>query len=168
MFRNTIKSIVLAVAIGLFFTVSAFGQERDSFRVGAFFTDTSFRDLLNVKQNTQGLAAELDARIAGGLYAEFQYNRANLSDPVHVDTYSIGPKVSIPIFKGVVAPYGRALFGVTTTYNGDRAYTQTFGGGIDVLVGRKLGFRALGYDRVMPEGSSSDFGRVTAGVFVRF
>jgi hypothetical protein len=173
MFRNT-KSIVLAVAIGLLFTVSAFAQDRthpDKLKLSVAFSNSEFRDIFNISQSTQGLSVEADARVfkrdglrLGGI---FQYNRANLSDPVKVDTYSAGPQISLDLFKGYVSPFGRALFGAVTTYNSDRQFARTFGFGADVNLGH-LFIRPFALDFVRVEGVSNSVQRFSAGAGFRF
>src|SRR5262249_35007974 len=143
--RSSIKLLLFSLSLTLLALASpAWAQEKkpqqapDAVKLSVGFTNSEYSNLVQTEY-TQGLSAELDARMfkrAGvRLGGVFQYNRANLGDQVALDTYSFGPQLSVDLVKGYVSPFGRALFGLQTTYNADRTFARTYGLGVDVNIG---------------------------------
>jgi len=171
--RSSIKLLLFSLSLTLLALASpAWAQEKtpDAVKLSVSFTNSEYSNLFSTEY-AQGLSAELDAKIArydrfriGGV---FQWNRANISDSQPVDTYSAGPQVSVDFFKGHISPFGRALFGVTTSYQQDRAFSRIYEFGFDVNLGhlvlRPFG---LGYQKI--EGVPGAAQRYSAGVGVRF
>lgn len=166
---------ILSIAFALLFASSAVAQDKspDKVKLSVGFTNTeySFESLFSTEYK-QGLSAELDARIfkksgvrLGGV---FQFNRNAIGDDLPLDTYSFGPQLSVDLFKGVVSPFGRALFGIQTAYNSDRQFTRTYGVGVDVNLGHVF-IRPAVIDWIRTEGfNSPSTQRFGAGVGVRF
>ncbi|HKQ91339.1 MAG TPA: outer membrane beta-barrel protein [Blastocatellia bacterium] len=172
--RNLIRIASLTTLL-LAFVAGPSAQEAapDKVKLSAGFTNTeySFESLFSTEYE-QGLTAELDARIfkksgirLGGV---FQYNRNAVGADLPIDTYSFGPQLSVDLFKGVVSPFGRALFGFQTTYNSDRVFTRAYGVGVDVNLGHVF-IRPVVVDWIRTEGFGSPATqRFGAGVGVRF
>jgi hypothetical protein len=143
---------------------------QDSFRISGTFTNTEFSDVLT-SNYTQGLAVEFDGSILqrevfrlGGV---FQYSRLNFRGISKIDTYSAGPQLSVGLLKNLVRPYGRALFGVGTTYNSDSTFTTTYGVGVDINLGRVF-IRPFGLDFVKAEGDPTVAQKFSVGGGFRF
>lgn len=155
--------ILLLTLFLLITSVAASAQ--DTVKVIVAFSNTEF----SVK-DFQGIQAELDAKIYKGGKARiggvFHYVRPCLDCGIDIDTYSFGPSLGYDLFGGKVAPFGRALFGLTTDYNGLRQFTRTYGAGVDVNLGHIV-LRPFVIDRVRIEGAPN-FERYGAGVGVRF
>jgi hypothetical protein len=166
--RIALSTLLLLVAATAFAQDKAGQSAPDRIKLGVGFSNSEYANLLSTEYQ-QGLTAELDARIfrrdrfrLGGV---FQYNRANLSADTPVDTYSFGPRLSVKF--GPIEPFGQALFGLTTTYNDDRAFTRTYGLGADINLGH-IYLRPFALDFLKFESAPGAVQRYGAGVGVRF
>ena len=162
------KTILVTVLL-LLFTVCAQAQEssKDNFKLSVSFANTDYS-----LDNVQGIAGELDAKMfkhgnfrLGGV---FRYDRSCMSCDPKIDVYSGGPQLSYDVFKGRISLFGRALFGVTTTYNQDaKLFTRTYGAGADINLGHVF-VRPFVLDYVRVEGVPVTVERYGAGVGIRF
>lgn len=167
--------ILLLTAFLLFFYVAAQAQNTikvtaqevyDTVKLSASFinSDAAF-------ENVQGVQVELDAKLVRAGYFRlggvFHYARPTFDSEYAVDTYSAGPQLSYDVFNGRLSVFGRALFGVTTNYEGSKAFTRTYGGGVDVNVGH-LFIRPLVLDFKRIEGFPLTINSVGVGGGVRF
>jgi len=64
-----------------------------------------------------------------------QVDRNCLGCGSKVDTYSGGPELDVYVIRKRVALFGHALFGVQTSYNNDKVFSSTYGGGVKIFVG---------------------------------
>lgn len=169
-FRNSV--FVAVVVIGIVGLAQA-QDAPDRFKISASFSNTELKNLFgtNVSQSIQGITAEADARVfkyeglrLGGV---FQYSRPQIDAAVAMDTYSFGPQASADLLKGFVSPFGRVLFGVTTDYNGSRAFTRTYGFGADINLGHVF-IRPFTLDFINIEGAAASVQKYSAGAGFRF
>jgi hypothetical protein len=169
------RKVFFTLTFAVLFATIGVAQDKspDKVKLSVGFTNTeySFESLFSTEY-AQGLSAELDARLfkkgPARLGGVFQFNRANISSDLPLDTYSFGPQLSVDLFKGVVSPFGRALFGLQTTYNSDRVFTRAYGVGVDVNLGHVF-IRPAVIDWIRTEGfNSPSTQRFGAGVGVRF
>lgn len=148
---------------------SVFTKAQDTVKLSVGFSNTEYYDRFSTEYE-QGISAQLDAKIfsksnfrLGGV---FQYNRAKFD--TSLDTYQFGPQLSYKFFKGTVEPFGRALFGLQTTYNQDRRFIRTYGVGVDVNLGH-IFFTPIIVDNSKTEGIfSKGTNQFAARVGVRF
>lgn len=142
-------------------------EPQDSIKLSIHFANTD----VGLDQR-QGIGAELDAKLiryerfrVGGV---FRYDRACFDCDPKVDAYSVGPQISYDVFNGRVSVFGRALFGITTTYQqSDKLFTRTYGAGADVNFGY-LFLRPFVMDFIRVEGLPITVNRFGAGGGIRF
>lgn len=164
MFRKFIFTI--AFLVGLCAHVSA-QDTPDKIKLSVSFANSDYS--LN---DIQGVQGEIDARI-------LRANRFRIGGVIHYvrpcfncvspqfDTYSLGPQLSYDVFGSRVSLFGRALFGLTTNYNGGNAFTRTYGGGCDVNLGNFF-VRPIVLDVIRTEGLPVTVNRFGAGAGLRF
>ncbi len=186
--RSLIRIAFLAALPVLLFAVVAIAQDnpKDTFKLGAAFSNTEYYDLFSAEYN-QGLIASAKFKVASyekfGLHGEFEYRSANLisgntPDPLpgplptlvganpRNDTYSFG--LSFGRRFGPIEPYAHALFGFNTTYNADRKFSRIYGFGADINLGH-IYLRPIQIDWQRIEGFNSPATQsFSAGVGVRF
>lgn len=157
------KKVILILFTVTFLALTVRGQ--DAVKLSASFsnTDLSF-------DNLQGVSGEVDVRLikpgnfrVGGV---FQYIRTCFDCGPKVDVFSGGPQVSYDFGKRLTV-FGRALFGTTTTYNGDHRFTRTYGFGGDINLGHFF-IRPFAMDFQRIEGVPLTTNRYSSGLGLRF
>ena len=82
--------------------------------------------------------------------------------------YSGGTQVFFKLFENRVEPFGELLFGVHRTEDGQNHFLKTYGGGLDVRVTPRFGFRAFQYDRQAVDLFPKRLTKLSTGIFVVF
>jgi hypothetical protein len=129
---------LVTLCILLFAAASAQDKKPDTVQLSVGFSNTQYENLFSTEYE-QGLAAKLSIKMAASerlrLALAGQYDRNCLGCDFKVDTYSGGPELDVMVIGKRVALFGHALFGLQTSYNDDKAFTRTYGGGVKVFAG---------------------------------
>jgi hypothetical protein len=137
---KTLIRIASFTTLILLLSVFALAQDKqpDTVQLSVGFANTQYENLFSTEYE-QGLVAKLSLKMAASdrlrLAFAGQYDRSCIGCDFKVDTYAGGPELDVNVIGKRVALFGHALFGLQTSYNDDKAFSRTYGGGVKVFVG---------------------------------
>jgi hypothetical protein len=137
---RTLTRIAIITTLLLLFSVIAMAQDKEPNTVQASvgFANNQYENIFSTEYE-QGLVARLSLKMSANdrarLALAFSYDRNCLGCDFKLDTYAGGPEVDVNIIGKRVALFGHALFGLETSYNHDKAFSRTYGGGVKVFAG---------------------------------
>ena len=122
----------------LSFVAMAQDKELNTVQASVGFGNNQYANLFSTEYE-QGLVARLSLKMTANerarLALAFQYDRNCLGCDFKQDTYAFGPELDVNVIGKRVALFGHALFGLQTSYNHDRVFSRTYGGGVKVFLG---------------------------------
>jgi hypothetical protein len=137
---KTLSRIATFTSLLLFISALALAQSKESkaVQISVGFSNTQYENLFSTEYE-QGGAVKLSVRMASNdrlrLALAGQVDRNCLGCEFKVDTYAGGPELDVLVIGNRVAVFGHALFGLQTSYNNDKVFSRTYGGGVKVFVG---------------------------------